>query len=87
MDANTGPWRALFCSRIKPVSRSWKTLADFSNRYPRQIMHLATSRMCPNSVESLLEMIQRMIAKYDSNAKFGQNQEDDSSFIESLNCI
>ena len=28
-----------------------------------------------------------MIAKYDSNAKFGQNQEDDSSSIESLNCI
>ncbi|XP_061981990.1 exocyst complex component EXO70C1 [Populus nigra] len=41
----------------------------------------------PNSVESLLEMIQKMITKYDSNAKFGQKQEEDSSFIESLNCI
>ncbi|CAK7336111.1 unnamed protein product [Dovyalis caffra] len=37
----------------------------------------------PNSVESLLEMIN----KYDSKAKFGQNKKEDSSFIESLNCI
>ncbi|KAJ6702167.1 EXOCYST SUBUNIT EXO70 FAMILY PROTEIN, partial [Salix koriyanagi] len=32
-------------------------------------------------------MVQKIITKYDSNAKFGQEQEDDSSFIESLNCI
>ncbi|KAB5573234.1 hypothetical protein DKX38_000428 [Salix brachista] len=56
---------------------SLSTINDASNNPPD----------VPSCVESFLEMVQKIITKYDSNAKFGQEQEDDSSFIESLNCI
>jgi len=92
MDDNTGPESEAVLEEpssapelslpqvLEDVGRFLKSLSsthDTSNNLPD----------VPNSVKSLLEMIQKMIAKYDSNAKFGQNQEDDSSFIESLNCI
>lgn len=41
----------------------------------------------PNSVESLLKMIKKMTIDYDSKAKFGVNQEQDSLFVGSLNGI
>ncbi|KAJ7004596.1 hypothetical protein NC653_009439 [Populus alba x Populus x berolinensis] len=92
MDGNTGPESEAVLEEpssapelsllqvLEDVGRFLKSLSsthDTSNNLPD----------VPNSVKSLLKMIQKMITKYDSNAKFGQNQEDDSSFIESLNCI
>ncbi|KAJ8773594.1 hypothetical protein K2173_005840 [Erythroxylum novogranatense] len=41
----------------------------------------------PNAVESLIKMVEEMVSNYSVKAKFGQNQEEDSSFTESLSRI